>query len=256
MKYKAYARPQTLEEADALVQKKGSVILGGSLWIRMQNRTYACAVDLSGLGLDSIEETPEGIRIGASVSLRVLETSPLLDAYAQGAFRTALSPIVGVQFRNCATLGGSVCGRFGFSDVLTLLSALDASAVFYRAGTVSVRALAEKGFRNDILTHILLPSPAPDAVRYLAQRHSATDFPVMTTSLCLRGNTLSVTVGARPLRAVTQDIPVSLPLSPASVPELAGTLAEPLVFGSNRMASAEYRKHLCRVLLTRSLASL
>lgn len=256
MKCEAYVRPQTLEEADVLVQKKGSVILGGSLWLRMQNRAYACAVDLSGLGLDTMEETSEGIRIGAFVSIRTLETSPLLDAYAHGAFRAALSPIVGVQFRNCATLGGSVCGRFGFSDVLTLLSALDAAAVFYRAGTVSVRSLAEKGIENDILTHILLPSSAPDAVKYLAQRHSATDFPVMTTALCLRNNTLSVTVGARPLRALTQDIPISLPLSPATVSELAQKLTESLVFGSNRMASAEYRKHLCRVLLARSLASL
>ena len=38
--------------------------------------------------------------------------------------REAVRHIVGVQFRNCATVGGSVYGRFGFSDVLTLLLAL------------------------------------------------------------------------------------------------------------------------------------
>lgn len=40
--------------------------------------------------------------------------------------KESLRHIVGVQFRNLATVGGSLWGRFGFSDVLTLLLALDA----------------------------------------------------------------------------------------------------------------------------------
>ena len=44
------------------------------------------------------------------------------SAYTAGAVREAVRHIVGVQFRNCATVGGSIYGRFGFSDVLTPVS--------------------------------------------------------------------------------------------------------------------------------------
>ena len=45
-----------------------------------------------------------------------------------------MSHIVGVPFRNCATVGGSVFSRFGFSDLTCALLALDASVVLYRGG--------------------------------------------------------------------------------------------------------------------------
>lgn len=53
-----------------------------------------------------------------------------------GAVRESLRHIVGVQFRNLATVGGSIFGRFGFSDVLTMFLALDSwgGAVPWRPG--------------------------------------------------------------------------------------------------------------------------
>ena len=89
---------------------------------------------LSALGLDTIEETDTEIRIGAMATLRDLETNTALNAYTAGAVREAVRHIVGVQFRNCATVGGSIYGRFGFSDVLTLFLALDCEVELYKAG--------------------------------------------------------------------------------------------------------------------------
>ena len=120
-----YVRPASLEEAWTLNQKRTSRVIGGMLWLKMQNAAVGTAIDLSGLGLDKIEETPEGFAVGAMVSLRALETHAGLNKYTNGAMREALRHIVGVQFRNTATLGGSVYGRFGFSDVLTVLLAPD-----------------------------------------------------------------------------------------------------------------------------------
>ena len=40
-------------------------------------------------------------------------------------FKESLCHIVGVQFRNCATVGGSIYGRYGFSDVLTMFLGMD-----------------------------------------------------------------------------------------------------------------------------------
>jgi len=125
-----YVRAKSLEEAYELNQKKGNCILGGMLWTKMQNRMIQTAIDLCDLGLNEIEETEEEFFIGAMVSLRQLETDAGLNAYTQGAVRDAVKDIVGVQFRNLATVGGSIWGRFGFSDVLTVFLAMDTEVEF------------------------------------------------------------------------------------------------------------------------------
>lgn len=134
-----YARPATLEEAWQLNQKRPNRVLGGMLWLKMEKISVGTAIDLSALGLDTIEETDTEFAIGAMATLRSLETHAALNAATNGAMREAVRHIVGVQFRNCATVGGSVFGRFGFSDVLTLLLALDARVVLQGAGELSLR---------------------------------------------------------------------------------------------------------------------
>ena len=74
---------------------------------------------------DTIGETEEAFSIGAMATLRDIEMHEGLNAYCDNAARNAVKDIVGVQFRNMATVGGSIWGRFGFSDVLTVFLALD-----------------------------------------------------------------------------------------------------------------------------------
>ena len=116
---KEYRRAESLEEAWQLNQKRSNRILGGMLWLKMCKMNVQTAIDLSGLGLDGIEEREDCFSIGCMATLRQLETHPGLDQYTNGAIREALRHIVGVQFRNVATVGGSLFGRYGFSDVLT-----------------------------------------------------------------------------------------------------------------------------------------
>ena len=73
-----YVRPATLQEALELNRKRSSTILGGGCWLRLGRKRIATLIDLSGLGLDQIEEQDGWVRIGAMVSLRQLETSALL----------------------------------------------------------------------------------------------------------------------------------------------------------------------------------
>ena len=123
IKIKDYIRAGSLEEAYELNQKRSACILGGMLWTKMGERQVQTAIDLSGLGLDQIEESEEEFSIGCMVTLRQLEEHEGLNAYTDGAARESVRSIVGVQFRNLATVGGSIFGRFGFSDVLTLFLA-------------------------------------------------------------------------------------------------------------------------------------
>ena len=68
LKIKEYVKAESLEEAYKLNQKKSSCVLGGMIWLKMGNRNVGTAIDLSGLGLDEIEETEEEFRIGCMVS--------------------------------------------------------------------------------------------------------------------------------------------------------------------------------------------
>ena len=127
-----YVRAQSLEEAWQLNQSKRNRIIGGMLWVRLGSGSINTAIDLSGLGLNTIEETDEEFSIGAMASLRDLEMHEGLNSYSCGAVRNAVKDIVGVQFRNMATVGGSIWGRFGFSDVLTVFLAMDTYVELYK----------------------------------------------------------------------------------------------------------------------------
>ena len=113
LRIKEYVKAASLEEAYELNQKRSNRVLGGMLWMRMSDVQVQKAIDLSGLGLDTIEETDTEFIIGAMVTLRELELHSALNDYFENAIRDAVQDIVGVQFRNLATVGGSVFGRFG-----------------------------------------------------------------------------------------------------------------------------------------------
>ena len=81
-------------------------------------------------------------------SLRDLELHKGLDAMTGGAVRESLRHIVGVQFRNLATVGGSIFGRFGFSDVLTMFLALDSWVELYHWRSGAHGAVCGRGSRK------------------------------------------------------------------------------------------------------------
>lgn len=246
-----YVRPQTLEEAYQLCQKKNHVVLGGMLWLKMHKRTVHTAIDLQDLGLNRIEETPSEFRIGAMVTLRELELHPGLNTLTQGAMAECVKHIVGVQFRNTATVGGSIFGRFGFSDVLTLFLALDAKVELYHGGMMGLQEFVGLPRpTRDLLVHVVLPKQARRTV-YLSQRNSSTDFPVLTCAVSKLDGKITCAVGARPGAAVClHELPNGDPQT------VAETVTDQLSFGSNVRAGAEYRARICRVLVRRALQSL
>ena len=252
---KRYVRPQTLEEAYTLCQKRANVVLGGMLWLKMQDRTVDTAIDLCDLGLDTIEETPEAFRIGAMVPLRTLEQHPGLAALTHGAMARSVEHIVGVQFRNLATVGGSLYGRVGFSDVLTLLLALDSVVELHHGGAVPLADYAAAPYERDILTHVVIPKQ-PGAVAYQSQRNISTDFPVLTCAVALRADGVRCAVGARPMKArLYQGDPALLAggITPESAAAFAESIAAEAAFGSNSRAGADYRRAICKVLVRRAL---
>lgn len=252
-----YVRAESLEQAYELNQKKSARILGGMLWLKMAKNTVGTAVDLSGLGLDTIEETGEGFSIGAMVTLRQLEQHPGLNACTGGAFAKALAPIVGVQFRNMATVGGSVWSRFGFSDVLTLLLALDTTVELYKGGLVLLETFAAMPYDRDLLMRVHIRK-TPGRVAYEAMRIQRTDLPVLTCAVSDMGGVRAV-IGARPGKPVVlQDEKGLLAdgVSKESAAAFAADVAARVPTGANSRGSAAYRTHLAEVLTRRCVLGL
>lgn len=263
LKFKQYYRVKSLEEAYELNQKKSNVVLGGMLWLKLQRRTVGGVIDLSDLGLDQITETEDAFTIGAMVSLRDLEQHEGLRAYLGEALHESLCHIVGVQFRNVATVGGSIFGRFGFSDVLTLFLALDAKVKFYRAGEMALSvytsgATLDRELKNDILEAVILPKKV-EAAAYRSVRNSETDFPVLTCCAAKVAGVYRVSVGARPMRAVyTADLNgiLNAGITPETAADFGKWVSEQITTGSNVRASADYRKKMIAVLTKRNVLDL
>ena len=244
IKIKDYVRVGSLEEAYELNQKRSACILGGMLWTKMGQRQVQTAIDLSGLGLDQIEESEEEFSIGCMVTLRQMEEHEGLNAYTDGAARESVRSIVGVQFRNLATVGGSIFGRFGFSDVLTLFLALDTEVELVHAGRMPLAEFACSKRDRDVLVRLIVKKHEGVTV-YQSHRNSRTDFPVL---------------GARPAKAARVELPAELAeklaAGKASAEELkaaASEISDQFTYGSNMRGSAEYRHHLGRVLLRRCM---
>ena len=147
----SYRKPESLEEAYELNQKRANRIIGGMMWMRLGNGRVQTAIDLSGMGFDQIEESEEAFKIGCMCTLRQLELHEGLNRYTDGAVKESVRHIVGVQFRNQATAGGSIFGRFGFSDVLTCFLALDCYVELYKGGVVPLREFVCQERDRDIL---------------------------------------------------------------------------------------------------------
>ena len=250
MTIREYKRAESLEEAWQLNQKRPNRVLGGMIWLKMENINVGTAIDLSGLGLDTIEETNEGFSIGAMVTLRQLELHPGLAAYTDGAVRESVRHIVGVQLRNLATVGGSLYSRFGFSDVLTIFLALNASVELYKGGVVPLSEYAQRPYDRDILVRVLVPK---EHARFCYQsvRNSQTDIPVLTCASVKDENGYRFAIGARPARAQIYAQPVD-----RTAEQMAEVVRAEIKTGSSLRGSAEYRRHLAGVLVRRAAHAL
>ena len=257
MTIREYKRAESLEEAWQLNQKRPNRVLGGMIWLKMENINVGTAIDLSGLGLDTIEETNEGFSIGAMVTLRQLELHPGLAAYTDGAVRESVRHIVGVQLRNLATVGGSIYSRFGFSDVLTMFLALNASVELYKGGVVPLAEYAQRPYDRDILVRVLVPKENARFV-YQSVRNSQTDFPVLTCAAAkLEDGSIRAAIGARPGKAVLY---TAAPEAGETAEEFAARFAAEVKADikteSNLRGGAEYRRHLAGVLTKRAVCRL
>lgn len=255
---KNYVRAQSLQEAYDLCQDRNNIIIGGMLWLKMQNRSVDTAIDLCDLNLNHIEETEEEYRIGAMVTLCDLECHSSLNEYTHHAMKESVKNIVGVQFRNLATVGGSLFGRYGFSDVLTIFMALDAYVELYKGGMIPIREFAAMPLTKDLLVRVIVKK-TPLQVAYISQRNTKTDFPVLTCAASYINGEYSCVIGARPLKAIAfvdENHFLNDGVNEENIKKFADVVSGEIKLGSNLRGSAEYRQRLVKVLMKRAFLAL
>lgn len=252
MKIERYERPISVDQAYSMILDGGTVI-GGGTWLKLSPKKVSIAVDLTLLGLDSVRRTEDGIEIGAMVTLQQLMTEPLVQDYLSGMIPYAIRQIMGVPFRNIATVGGTVAGRYGFSDLITPLLSADAILHFHDRERISLESYLEgPADKKDLLLSIVLPENQGRGA-FMTVKKTSNDFPILNAGVVFRDGVYRVAVGARPGTAgLAYEAMALLNEYGMDKSQMAGVLAAAeLKFGSNMRGSKEYREALCKTLVTR-----
>ena len=275
-----YRRAKTLDETlELLAQDPGDtrILAGGTdLLVEMRNRRRGprILVDPKGVGeLEELRYDPaEGLTIGALVTIRTLEASPLIRSRFRGLAAAAAS-LGSCQIRSRATVGGNLCNASPAADMAPSLIGLGARArVLSRTGerwvpledffTGPGQTVLRDG---ELLASLHIPGPAPRGeCRYI--KHSirrAMDLAIVGVAVALgmedgnRCADIRIALGAAgpvPIRAKrAEERLVGQRLDDRSIQEASQIAAEDARPISDIRASAGYRREMVRVLTERTI---
>jgi aerobic carbon-monoxide dehydrogenase medium subunit len=170
-----YHRPTTLAETAALLADLGedaALLAGGTSLMNMAKLGLAEPAQVIALGevgeLRGLQVTPDGgLRLGATTTIRQVETSPLVRDRAPGLAEAA-GHVATVRIRNQATVGGNLVHADPNQDLPPMLMVHDAVArITGPAGERSVPvADLFRGFfetvvePDEVLHSVVVPPPA------------------------------------------------------------------------------------------------
>jgi len=272
-----YRAPTTVDEVVALLGRHGGearLLAGGQTLVPMMNFRLAApaiVIDLNRVPeLAYIEDGGDVVRIGAMTRQRAVEFSPMV-ARDLPVLRAAIRMVGHLPTRSRGTIGGSIANADAAAEIPMVLQAL--------GGEVSVRgphgerriaaadliedtmttSLAE----DEVLTEIRFPKMAKGArfaVEEFSRRHG--DFAIAAVTVILEINdgvcasarvaTAGVSACSRRL-ASAEDALHGRAVDAASIAAAADAAAAAIEPLDDRNASADYRRHLTRVLTRRAL---
>ncbi len=267
-----YTAPDTLEEAIRALADGGEdakLLAGGhSLLPLMKLRLAAPSllVDLRKVpGLHGIQREDGSWRIGALTPHAALEHTPDLGVVARAA-----GTIADPQVRNRGTIGGSLAHGDPASDLPAVMMICDASVTLQGAG--GQRSVgANDLFRNymetaiepqEVLTEVRLPAFDGWGYSYQKFNRRSEDWAMVAVSALVKqtGDVCEdVRVGLTnmssvPLRASAVEGSLrGKPLNAESIAQAAEQAAEDTDPPADLNASADYKRHLARVLCRRAL---
>ncbi|MBO0752081.1 MAG: xanthine dehydrogenase family protein subunit M [Bradyrhizobiaceae bacterium] len=272
-----YHRPSSVRDAVALLAALGDdarPLAGGHSLIPMMKLRMAAPehlVDLAGISeLKDIAEDGGTIVIGAGVTLAALIRSQMLAARLPVMRETALV-IADPQVRYKGTIGGNVANGDPGNDMPALMQALGAHYVL--SGTAGERRVAARDFyrgtydtalaAGEIVAAIRIPvPPAGSAAAYEKLKRKIGDYATAAAAVALTMVGDSVTncaialtnVANRPLFAeAASAAAVGTTLDPATVRTVAEAAVAITSPAADRRGSAEYRRAMAGIMVTRAL---
>ncbi len=261
----SYARPDSVDGALALLSEHGedaTILAGGhSLLPVMKLRLGApeVVIDIGRLPeLRYIRVQGDEVAIGAGTRHRDLEASdvlgsdvPLLAAVA----RTVGDP----QVRHRGTIGGSLAHADPASDLPAAVLALDATIVL--RSPRGERQVPATGFYtgmfssvkepDELIVEIRVPGTGHAGWAYEKFNRRANDYAIVGVAV-VDGRVGLVNMGASPLRASATEAALA---GGASIDEAAALADQGTDPQTDVSATAEYRRHLARLLTRRALTT-
>jgi CO/xanthine dehydrogenase FAD-binding subunit len=243
-----YVLPKSLNEAyELLKNNKKSVIIAGGAYLRLHNRKVPMAIDIENLGLNYIIEENNLLKIGSMTKLRELETNKYTTNELNGILSNMVKQIGGIQLRNIVTIGGSVCGKYSFSDILPTLVALNVNLKFYAKGIVNISDYLDSDFKNDILLEIIIDLNQKGVVKFFKNTYK--EYSLLNLALVKNKDGFSIAVGGRPGRAKLAKLSSEILSNENDIDKACEILFDELSFKTDFRASGDYRKALTKTFL-------
>ena len=276
----AYHRPASLDEALALLERYGAdgrILAGGQSLVpalNMRLATPAALIDINRLpGLDGISLEPEGLVIGALARHEAVEASALVARHAP-LIAQAMPHVGHRAIRTRGTVGGSVALADPAAELPACLVALD--AIVRVAGRGGRRDIpAPRFFRGiyttdlapgEIVTAVVVPGIQPawrSRFAELARRHGDYALVGLAAHCRVDGGTIKEArlgfcgVGPTPVRASRAEaVLAGQGLNSDVLAEAGRALDSDLDPPGDVHAGPVLRRHLARVLLSRTVAAL
>lgn len=272
-----YQAPATVDEVVALLGRHGGdarLLAGGQTLVPMMNfrlATPAIIVDLNGVPeLAYIKDDDGVVRIGAMTRQRAVEFSPVV-ARDLPVLRAAIRMVGHLPTRSRGTIGGSIANADAAAEIPMVLQALD--------GEVSVRgptgerriaaadliedAMITSLADDEVLTEVRFPKMAKGArfaVDEFSRRYGDFAIAAVTVILqidngvCASARIATAGVSARSRRiAAAEEALQGRAVDAKSIAMAAEAASEAIDPLDDRNGSADYRRHLTKVLTSRAL---
>jgi len=262
-----YEVAESADHAVALLGQHGEdakLLAGGHSLLPLMRVRLAAPSVLVDIGrlrdLNYVRDAGDRLAVGALTTHEELHFDELLRAECPLLAHTA-GEIGDPQVRHMGTIGGSVAHADPASDLPAVLLALDAELVVHGPG--GDRTLPASGFwkgifeselgPQDLLTEIRVPKTGGTGWSYQKFNPRAQDWAIVGVAAVARNGGAAVALtnmGETPVRAgaVEQALAGGAGAADAAEQALEGTNPP-----EDALASADYRRHLAKVLVRRAL---
>ncbi|MCD4784419.1 MAG: FAD binding domain-containing protein [Candidatus Eremiobacteraeota bacterium] len=272
---KTFYYPETIDEVLDILRDetvKTAMVAGGTNISLSNDTTVEALVDITRAGLSYIKEEGGYIVIGATTTVRELMDSEIIKGMADGVLAHASTLIATHPLRNAITIGGNIVQLRIWSDLPTVLLALDAQV---KVKGYEDRVIPAKDFfakhpqkqldPDEIVTEIVFPKAAEKSgAEFIKISRTKGDYAIISLGCYLEyenekctlariaiGSALNYPKRARGAEAILEGNEITEDL----VNSAAQKAMEEIKPISNMWGSAKYKKQLIKNLTRKAILS-